>query len=93
MTTKSWLLLDGAYRLGKGGEFLRLDLFDSGTETTRHAKMPRMIERDPGAGRPVAPIFDIMREAALAGVEIDGGNALTRLQKRDSNMHRRSRLS
>jgi hypothetical protein len=33
-----------------------------------------------------------MGEAALAGIEIDRGNTLARLQKRHSDMHRRGRL-
>ena len=93
MMTKSWFCSTAPTASAKAREFLRLDLLDPGAEAARDAKMPRMVEFEPGAGRPVAPIVDIVREAALARVEIDGGNALTRLQKRDSNMHRRSRLS
>ena len=52
-----------------------------------------MIERDAGAGRPIAPIVHIVGEAALAGVEVDGGNALAGLKQGDGDMHRRGRFS
>ena len=45
------------------------------------------------ARRPVAAIVDVVGEAALAGIEIDRGDALAGLQQRDRNMHGRGRLS
>ena len=55
--------------------------------------MPGMFELDAGARRPIAAVFDIMGEAALARVEIDRGDALAGLQQRDGDMHRRGRFS
>ena len=47
----------------------------------------------PARVRPVAAVLDVMGEASLAGIEIDGGDALAGLQQRDSDMHGRGRLS
>src|SRR5471030_1287626 len=36
---------------------------------------------------PGAPVLDIMGEASLPGIEIEGGDALARLNQRHRNMH------
>jgi hypothetical protein len=71
-------LLDGADRVGKRAEFLRLDFIEPQAKAARHAKMPGIIELNAGAGRPIAPVFDVVGETLLARVAIDRGNALTR---------------
>ncbi len=72
-------LLDCADRVGERAEFLRLDFVEAKAKAARHAKMPRMIELDAGAVRPAAAVLDVMREALLARIEIDGRYALTGL--------------
>jgi hypothetical protein len=93
MTTKSWVLLDRAYRFGKSGKFLRFDFVEPQAEAACNAKMLGNVELDAGALGPVATVFDVMGETFLTGVEIDGGDALARLQQSDGNVHSRGRLS
>jgi hypothetical protein len=86
-------LLDRTYRFGEGAEFLRLDLIEPRAEATGDAKMAGMFEFYAGSRSPIAAVFNVMRKAALAGVEIDRGYTLSGLEQRDSNVHSRSRLS
>ncbi len=86
-------LLDPAHGLGKGCEFLLLDLLDLGAEAAGDAKVHRHVELDAGPRRPVAAVLDVMGEALLPGIEIDGGDALAGLQKRDRDMHGGGRLA
>ena len=37
--------------------------------------------------RPGAPVLDVMGEAFLPGIEIDGGDRLARLDQGDRDMH------
>ncbi len=50
------------------------------------------LQLDADARRPVAPVFNVMRKAALTGIEVDRRDALARLQQRNRDMHSRSRL-
>ena len=55
--------------------------------------MRRLLELDARALGPVAAVLDVMREALLARVEIDGGDALAGFQQRDRDMQRGRRFS
>src|SRR5581483_4106807 len=72
---------------------LRLDLVEAHTAAARDAIVGGKSELEAGAGRPVAAVFDVVSEAALAGVEINRGDALAGLQQRDSYMHGSCRFS
>ena len=85
--------LDRAHRLGEGAEFLRFDLVKAQAATACDAIMRGELELDARARRPVAAIVEVVGKAALAGIEIDRGDALAGLQQRDRNMHGRGRLS
>jgi hypothetical protein len=50
--------------------------------------MDRQLEIPIGSPSPGTAVLDIMGEAFLAAVQIDGGNALTGFQQRDGDMHR-----
>jgi hypothetical protein len=86
-------LFDSTNRLGEGGEFLRLDFIEPHAEAARDAKVSGMLKLKASARGPVAAIFNVMGKAALTGVEIDRGDALSGLQQRNSDVHSRSRLS
>jgi hypothetical protein len=43
--------------------------------------------------RPCAPVLDIVAEAALPAVEVDGGHALAALEKRHGDVHRDGRFA
>ena len=79
MTTKSWVCSTAPIASANAPNSCELDFIQAQAEAARYAKMPRMIELDAGAIRPVAAIFDVMGKALLARIEIDGCNALTRL--------------
>ncbi len=51
--------------------------------------MRRDLQRKPGALAPGAAIGDIPGEAALAGIEVDGDDALAGFHECDGNVHRR----
>lgn len=61
-------LLHGADGLGKSSKLLRFDLVEPHAEAARDAEMTRMLEFDTGARGPIAPILNVMAEAALAGI-------------------------
>ena len=86
-------VLDRAHRLGKGGEFLRLDFVEAQPEAARDAIMHGHFELDAGALGPVAAVLDVMGEAFLPRIEVDGGDALAGLQQRDGDVHRGGRFS
>ena len=86
-------VLDRAHRFGEGGKFLRLDFVEAEPKTARDAIMNGHFELDAGALGPVAAVLDVMGEAFLPRVEVDGGDALAGLQQRDGDVHRRGRFS
>ena len=91
-TAESVSLADGAVRRRviatrpESGEFDCLVLVQLDAGAARDAVMRRHFELDVRALRPVAAIFNVMREALLPGVEIDSGDSLTALYQRDSKM-------
>src|SRR3954447_16597279 len=50
-------------------------------------QMLRDIELAPNAPAPRLPVFDVMGQASLPGIEIDRGDGLARLHEGDSNVH------
>src|SRR5689334_4274075 len=52
------------------------------------AQMPGKIELAADALTPRSPVFDVVGQAPLPGIEIDGGHGLLRLDERNSNVHR-----
>ena len=93
MTTKSWVFSTARHRLGEGGELLRLDFVEPHAEAAGDAVMFGKFQIDAGPRRPVAPVLDIVRKAALARVEVDGGDTLAGLQQRDGDVHGGGRLA
>src|SRR5208282_659729 len=63
--------LDRAHRFGEGAKFLRLDFIEPRGKTARHTIMPGMVELDVRARGPVTPVFNVMRKAALARIEVN----------------------
>jgi hypothetical protein len=55
--------------------------------------MHRNFEIEAGAARPGAPVVDVAGEALLPTVEINGGDALARLQQSDRNVQRGGRFT
>ena len=79
-------VLDRADHLREIGEFLRFIGFQRVALGPFNAIMRRQIERDAGAFGPGAAVFDVMREAFLAAVEIDGRDALAGLEQRNRDV-------
>jgi hypothetical protein len=50
--------------------------------------MSRQLKVESGAPRPGAAVVNISSKTLLPAIEIDGGDALARLQKGDGNMQR-----
>ena len=50
-------------------------------------QMLRDIEFASDALAPCPPVFDVMGQTSLPGIEIDGGDRLVRLHERNSNVH------
>jgi hypothetical protein len=86
-------IFDGGYRIGESGKFLRFDLIKAHAKAACNAEMPGNVELDAGALGPVTTVFDVMGEALLPGVEINGRNALTGLKQGDRNVHGGRRFS
>ena len=86
-------VLDRGDGVGEAGEFLRLVLVDLEAVAARDAEMRRQFESELRPLRPGAPVADVMGEAALARVEVDGGDALASLHQRDRDMHRGGRFA
>ena len=55
--------------------------------------MHRHFELDAGARRPVAPVLDVMGEALLPRIEIDGRDPLPGIHQGDRDMHRGGRFA
>jgi hypothetical protein len=53
----------------------------------RDAIVGGKLEIEPGVLGPGAAVLDVVREALLSGVQVDGGDALARFQQRDGDMH------
>ncbi len=85
--------LDRAHRFGKRGKFLRLDFVEPQPKSAGDAIMSGHFELDMGAFSPVTAVLDVMGEAFLAGIQVDGRDALAGLQQRDGDVHRRGRFS
>ena len=78
-------------RVDGGGEVVELGRLVVGDERAiraRDAIMRRHFELEAGVLGPGAAVVDVVREALLARVEIDGGDALAGFQQRDRDMHR-----
>ena len=70
-------VLDRVDRLGEAGELGRLVLVEPrACRRARCRNATGSFEVEPGARRPGAAVLDVMGEALLAGVEIDGGDPL-----------------
>ena len=78
--------------LGKRAAAERLDLAAPAAHRLE-AHMCRDAEIERGLSRPVPPVIDVMRQRFLLVVEIDGGDALTRLDQRDGDVHGNRRLA
>jgi hypothetical protein len=81
-------VLRGTNRLVEVGEFGSFAFVNPNTLSPRYAEMDRQLEIPIGSPSPGTAVLDIMGEAFLAAVQIDGGNALTGFQQRDGDMHR-----
>ncbi|MHC2196151.1 hypothetical protein ACVJF1_008784 [Bradyrhizobium diazoefficiens] len=57
------------------------------------AAMHRQLEIELGATGPGGAVVDVVGEALLAAVEVDGGNALTGLQERDRDVQGSGRFA
>src|SRR4029079_10412956 len=86
-------LLDRADRLGKARELDRLVLVELERGAARDAEMHRHLELDSGMPGPAAPVLDVMGEALLARVEIDGRDPLPDIQQGYGDMHRGGRFA
>ena len=86
-------VFDRTDRLGKVIELFRLVRFHRIAFGAADDEMRRQFELDAGALGPGAAIFDVMREALLARVEVDGGDALPGLEQGDGNMQSRRGFS
>ncbi len=78
-------------RVDRGGKIVELRRFvvrDQRAVAARHAIMRRQFKIEPGMLRPGLTVFDVMGEALLARVEVDGGDPLPSLQQRDRDVHR-----
>ncbi len=78
--------------LGKRAAAERLDLAAPAAHRLE-AHMRRDAEIERGLSRPVAPVIDVVRQRLLLVVEIDGGDALTRLDQRDGDVHGNCRFA
>src|SRR6185437_1306821 len=87
------VVLDRGDRPREAGELARLIGVDGAGLASLHADMGRNFERRARALGPIAAVLDVMGEALLAAVEIDGGDPLTGLEQRDRYMQRRRRLT
>jgi len=80
--------LDRADRRHEFPALRRLVLRDLHGLARRDAAMNRKLEVEAGASRPGPPIADVTGEALLPAVEIDGGDALARLEQGHGHVQR-----
>ena len=81
-------VLDRHERGGEAGEFRRLVLVDASRVCPVDHVMIGQFEPHAGLLCPAFAIQDVTREAFLAAVDVDGGDALARFQQRRNDVHR-----
>ena len=86
-------LLDGGERVDEAGEFDRLVVVELLSRAARDAVMLRRGKRAAGVLGPDAPVLDVLGEALLPQIEIDGGDPLPEIHQGDGDMHGERRLS
>jgi hypothetical protein len=85
--------LDRADRLRKASEFDRLVLVELELRAACDAEMHRHLQVDAGAPGPGPAVLDVVGEALLPGVEVDGRHPLPDGQQGNGYMHRGGRLA
>ena len=86
-------MLDGGNGFRKAREFRRLVLLDVRARGPDDVMVGRQRQLDARALRPGAPVLDVMREALLAAVEVDAGDALAGFHQGNDDVHRGGRLA
>jgi hypothetical protein len=86
-------MFDLGDRAGKTRELGVFVLIAARAFSACDAEMKRQFERQTELLRPPAAALDIVRKCPLARIEVDGRDALSRLQKGNSEMHGGRRLA
>src|SRR5262249_14993617 len=86
-------VLDAGYRVGEAAELDRLVFLDLRPVATFDAIVDRQFEIEVRVARPGAAVLDVVGEALLARIKVDGGDALAGLHQRHRDVHGGGRLS
>ena len=93
MTTKSWVCSIAPIAAEKSANSSASFASSECAFGARDAIVRRQFELEARVLGPGAAVLDVMGEAFLPRVEIDGGDALAGLQQRDRDMHRGGRFA